>query len=861
MTKRIFTVVVILVGLIGGGAAVGAEHPSPIRIATQESPKLQAIGTGDAEPPQNLKLALTEEERAWIAAHPVIRVAADPDYAPFQFRNEAGAPKGIANDLLDLVARDLGLRIEYIQPDSWAQALLLVQGHQADMVAVATETPERLQYLRFTAPYVEYPDIIITRAGRNLTSMEELKGCNLATIKSNAVNDFIREHYPGIKLINAPDAKSLLQMVSTGEMDGGVLNLATISYAIEKSKITNLHVNNIVGFSYKLAFASRRDWPMLNRLLDKALATVDEAERQLILRKWIRLDFKEKEPTRQISLTDEERQWLREHPVVLAASDPQWPPIEYLDGNGKLSGMVADYIALVERRLGIKIKMVPQKNWSAALESIRQGRVSLLTSAARTPERDAYLRFTEPYLELPAAIIVNTHTKGVSSMADLRGKRVAVVKDYSSHEFLRRGFPYLELVPVADVKSGLYEVSYGEVDAFVANIASASYYIEKYAIQNLRVAGESGYVYELGIASRKDGPMLNRLLKKGVAAITPKERQEIYRKWIGLKTESWKPTGEQLISLAILLPVLGLGGVLFWNRQLRSKVESRTREMQASEQKFRNLYKTAMAGLFRSSVDGTEVLAGNPALAQLFGYDAIEELLESFAPHDAYVQPCRRDDLLAAMRKNGKVDNFEFLGRRHDGSVRNFLLSATLYEEQGYIEGGILDITDRKKAEEEIAAARDAAEEASLAKSAFLAVMSHEIRSPLNAIIGLIDLTGKSEDHEKHREYIRLARGSADTLLALVNDILDLSKIESGRFEIERVTFEVRDLAEKIVESQRHLAEDKSLNLSLHIDDRVPAVVEGGEGAIRQVLLNLLNNAVKFTPRGEIVVRLGMAPR
>ncbi len=529
-------------------------------------------------------LQLTQQEKAWLSEHPVIRVAADPDYAPFQFTNDAEQTVGVANDYLEIIAQRLGIRFEYRQPDSWAQALQLIQNHEADMVAVATETPERLQYMHFTKPYVDFPDVIITRSGEKIASLEELHGKHLATIEGFGINEFLRKNHPQVELRMMPDVQTLLGRISTGEIDAGVLNLATTSYAIGKWKITNLHISSLTDFSYKLALASRRDWPMLNHLLDKALATITEDERQQVFRKWITITTPSPNPQlTKIQLTTEEQQWLDEHPVILAASDPDWPPVEYLDQNKEFSGMAADYIDLVSQRLGIRIEVVPHQNWSEALQSARERKVSLLTAAASTPERSTFLNFSKPYLELPASIIINDDTRGISNMSDLRGKKVAVVKNYASHDFLKRQHPELDLLAVADVRNGLYAVSYGEVDAFIANVATASYYIEKQAIQNLRVAGESGFSYQVGLASRNDWPMLHRLLQKSLNSISNEERQTIYRKWIGLKPESWKPSREQIIAVAVALIIIGFAITLAWNRQLRKTVEYRTQALRASE--------------------------------------------------------------------------------------------------------------------------------------------------------------------------------------------------------------------------------------------------------------------------------------
>ena len=545
-------------------------------------------GPGHAEAVQSAnsppRPVLTAEEQAWLDAHPVIRVASDPDYAPFQFTNAAGESAGIANDFLDIVAQRLGIRFEYLLSDSWSQALQLLREQKADMLAAAANTPERQSYLRFSRSYIDFPDVIITHSGQDYRSLESLAGKRLVTLDGTAINEFLSQQYPDINLVLVPDVKGLLQRVSTGEVDAGVLNLATTSYAIKRWKIANLHISNLTEFSYELSFASRRDWPMLNSILGKALATISEAQRQQIFDKWITVTVPgDQTPFKRIQLTKREQQWLDEHPVILVAADPDWPPVEYVDRDNQFRGMAADYIRLIEQRLGIRIEVLEHDTWSESLQSARERRVAMLTAVASTPDREKYMSFTTPYLELPASIIINENTRGVSDLSDLSGKKVAVVKDYASHEYLERTHPELDLLPVADMESGLYAVSYGEIDAFIANVATASYYIEKLAIQNLRVAGETGFVYNIGIASRNDWPVLRDLLQRSIDSISNEERQTIYRKWIGLKPRQWSPTKEQMISFAGILILVGFGTTLIWNRQLRKTVEFRTRELRASE--------------------------------------------------------------------------------------------------------------------------------------------------------------------------------------------------------------------------------------------------------------------------------------
>ncbi|MBF0437097.1 MAG: CHASE domain-containing protein [Magnetococcales bacterium] len=240
--------------------------------------------------PAHADLHLTVEERNWLAKHPVLRHAPDPDFAPFEFSDSSGHIEGIATDTLHRVAHILGVRVETVSSPSWDESLKKIRNGEADLVTVATRTPERDEFLLFTKPFATFPDLLLMRQDvQGRYELKQLAGKTLAGIKGWAINGMILKDYPEIHFQWYPGVKEAMTAVSLGDVDGVLLNRATAGFWTERLHLTNLRNAGETSYNYRLSLASRKDWPVLQRVLDKALAEISAEEHHRIHARWFTL--------------------------------------------------------------------------------------------------------------------------------------------------------------------------------------------------------------------------------------------------------------------------------------------------------------------------------------------------------------------------------------------------------------------------------------------------------------------------------------------------------------------------------------------------------------------------------------------
>jgi signal transduction histidine kinase/CheY-like chemotaxis protein len=682
-------------------------------------------------------IILTSEELAWITANPTVRIG-NPSLPPYHY-SDNGQHTGYQVEMLDSLLNQVGLRPEYVEVPL-AELLDGMRSGKYDVIMDPIYKKEREEFIIFSTRSFDITLGIFARYDRkDITDLASLKGKRIGSYRDYALEAKLRKLLPESSVVQAEDSEGMLRLVSTGTADFCVVELRAGEFILQKEQISNVATQGVFQAPGEVAarahdYGVRKTLPLLASILDKAVQSMDPGEKQRIWKRWF-ASAPEPDANPKFSLTSEERAWLAAgHTVRVRVAD--YPP--YMFSKPAPSGMSVDYLSAVAKHLGFKVEFVQATHgWPASMQDVMGARqhYDLLLTMSRTPEREQQFSLSLDYLAAPWVIYTRNDSPYISGLDALKGKTVAAEKSYVITEKLKSEYPSIRILEVARSTDALHAVASGQADAYVGNLANATYLIKEQQLQNLMVSAPTPFGnHTQAMALRKDWAVLAGLIDKGIDAMTLEERNAINQKWGAIEvrprvdyTLVW-----QIIAAATLI-LLAIG---YWNRRLTS------------------------------------------------------------------------------------------------------------------------EIARRLQVEHDLRQAKDGAEAASRAKSTFLANMSHELRTPMNAIMGMTGLALRRASDPTLRNQLGKIDQASQHLLAVINDILDISKIEAERLTLERVSFRLGEVVENILSLISQKAQDKKLKLSI---DLTPDVTQlsllGDPLRLGQILLNFTSNAVKFTALGSITVR------
>lgn len=566
----------------------------------------------------------------------------------------------------------------------------------------------------------------------------------------------------------------------------------------------------------------------------------------------------------EIALTDAERDWLAHLPVLRVGIDPTSAPLSLVDRGGAPVGLAMDYLDDALAALGVAHAPVRTQDWGETVRRATAGDIDILPAASsRNDELGRRFDFTVPYIDFPVMIVTRDDMATIAGPADLGGRRVAANLAQGAVANAVHRLPSVEPIEVRNAAEGLRAVASGQADAYVGDIATAEYFMRRDHPARLKLAAPTDERAEFSIAvDRRYAPLIP-LLDRALARISERRTQSIRNTWLRSRYTwggSWQeiarkagPPGAAV--LALLLAV----------SHAYMRLRRETRRRRSSEERLADITRHIPAVFYRFRYfTGGRIefihVGGNPE--PIFGLP-VDTFLHDERRAFARIDPRDQAPLLAEVaRAANTLTPIHAEMRIRDVTPERWIASHALSRPvPGAVEftGYWIDISDRHEQAALLADARQVAEKAAAAKSRFLAAMSHEIRTPMHGLIGMLEMVRETSLQENQRHLLDTAGSSAEALLRIVDDVLDFSRIEAGAVETEHAAFDLRQLLDDVVALHARQTGQKGLSVAIHVDTRLAAGVMGDAARLRQVLLNLISNAIKFTARGGVDIIVDVA--
>ncbi|MGM0788392.1 MAG: transporter substrate-binding domain-containing diguanylate cyclase, partial [Thermodesulfobacteriota bacterium] len=439
-----------------------------------------------------------------------------------------------------------------------------------DCLVDVVKTPDRKEKIAFTEPYFTiFSGIVVRKGNERFTRLDDLAGRKVAVPDGFYYQEILERHYPELKIVAGKDTLSCLKAVSSGRADAALSEKPVFDYLISKHFLTDLKSVPIMDSNHfentSVSIGVRKDRKILRDILQKAMDTVSREEQAGLYRRWLNEQDTGRDGPK-ILLSSVERQWLEEKEELFIAVHPSRPPFEELDSSGVFRGISADIISLLEKRIGVPVRVVPTASWQQSLEAMEEGRCDLLSGVSRNAGDEGDFAVSKPYIESVNVMVVRDGHPYIPDLHALEEKTVGVVRDNPVKNYFEDRFPRISLRLYPDLNSALQEVAAGQTEAAVGSLHRVSHAIHELGLYDLKIAGQTPYKESLGLGIRNDEQILASIINKAMESISEREVSQITSKWLHVRYE-------QGLDTAFLAQILGGTAFLmclffFWNRKL-----------------------------------------------------------------------------------------------------------------------------------------------------------------------------------------------------------------------------------------------------------------------------------------------------
>lgn len=505
----------------------------------------------------------SREERSWIRNYKSVKLGFASDYDPLLILKENGEIDGLYPELYREIERVTGLKFDIVI-DKPEVLIGMLGENELDGVLVISDILLNELGLRPVRSLHQVFPIIYTRVDNRtqVNSLEDLKGSKIAYQQDSQIVEYslskLKDTYTAIPK-NSP--REVILSVVRGDVDYGIL-LNIQDYGIIRDSIQGIRIAFFDIEQINPLFTGiRSDLPELVHIINRSLDLIGRKEINKILQKWIQPAI----VNRHVLFSSEENFWLDNNPSITVASDPSWSPVEFYSQRGEFEGIAIDLMDEVSSITGLKFNYITGKNWNELINFTKRGEVDIFSCISKTDDREEFLNFTDPYLDIPISIFTRKEINYISGLSALEDKRVGVVKGFAIEEWLLKGNVNLDLVSVDNTIDGLNRLKDGEILAFIGNRITTNWYIRQYKYKDLNESGITSYSNKLSIGVREDSVELLSILEKSLRVISNNRIDEITDNWLDKVEVSPSISPETLVIISLILALLTvlIGGIIY----------------------------------------------------------------------------------------------------------------------------------------------------------------------------------------------------------------------------------------------------------------------------------------------------------